>query len=1306
MTHACKSWSDALDLAAQKFDVLSWGRELDTGKSAGILRLSTSCLRDRHIRAIIYAIELGYEHITELSIHFCSEYSTDKGADRQDPFSPEGCHSTYLQWLSMSTSLPAPSSAKKSVYDRLSEGNNSTSKNNYPKDAIKGPDDKTLDMAVESKKRLQSMAALFRSLIKFFPLMQRLKLISFYGICSGFLSKSTVTNIFSTIARNSGTYKQLEGIIIRNCPLGDDMLKSAILNLSTALSIRLLVLHTCDLTDDTAGALGAILTAHKNARDNRLWELCLRKYGPTLKESIRSRTQEGHFTLAQLQRIRCMHELKGLAYLDLGYNNFGNELCTELLDSLKDDTYVHSISLDGNKNIRLSTSVMIPKYDNGDLDYIYDNLITLARNDEDRTTENSNCTQNIETSNKNLPIRMAERISQIENLDPRACTARSRAEQVVLQSICPDYEPSTKSNVITYLASYARSTDDLKTLMTLKAHPLVQLLLQNTTILHLLLDSSTTPTLLRFVHTRLSENRKLANKRLLEDADKALTHEKDIEEAVEELREHENLQGMIKKLKLAVDPINFCTTEKPVSPEYDNLTPRRRSRRGKSISQMMNTKHKIRNLDHLNDDITSEQATPPVDKDVYPLGSSSREKLSSNAQARPQSASKTQQTRTVRHTNKRPASNELQAGQRLKESRRENIYYANASSGFSNYSKGPLPFETTKKPHQRTLSAGKNIYKDKEDSDDIPISRKHKPDPFISKSAQRRSASQGKTGTANKNVASTIPGQETGQLLKKQVSAEKLTLTKQHTVAPRRARSRQQQAHRAPTSSKWQSPALARRDSYISISSDDEAKYTVIRSPHRPISTSKSTSLVRLSQGVPSSEPLRTSPHTKRKAYRQEIPTYTQVDASALSEIEPVRTSNSPINKPDNHGSGIEQSDFNDIIPTHNHEGSRDSFSRALHDNIDAIRLEHYAPPVLTEPSSIHITQEDKNKIYKRLLQDMASSQYASSDYDDTSAELRELSAKAQSIIQNSRLKRNNVSNTIDTPNIPKYNFYSHNKEDHDADELHVDELSNTTTSRLSQSRPKQLDSADIELKEIDQLLTKAQNMGEELDKSYKRINSLYMETMQDVYGSTTRKDREDSAIHLKQLEPKQVDMQVVDQLLVDSSPPQTTQSQTKSLAERLALSKMSTSGVSKWSAYSTTALTNDELLKSVDSIIGDHHTSHESVYQNGSSDASKITDLDISSMKESIKTNGTPILAANLGDESFESVIGLLYTVLMYFTRSDRTEALRVYKINEPRILAYIEEILAKLRSNELHLNEVSGCLYELVASLIKDGA
>lgn len=54
-------------------------------------------------------------------------------------------------------------------------------------------------------------------------------------------------------------YKQLDGIIVRNCPLGDDMLKSAILNLSTALSIRLLVLHTCGLTDELAGVLGQYL---------------------------------------------------------------------------------------------------------------------------------------------------------------------------------------------------------------------------------------------------------------------------------------------------------------------------------------------------------------------------------------------------------------------------------------------------------------------------------------------------------------------------------------------------------------------------------------------------------------------------------------------------------------------------------------------------------------------------------------------------------------------------------------------------------------------------------------------------------------------------------------------------------------------------------------------------------------------------------------------------------------------------------------------------------------------------------------
>lgn len=1294
MTHACTSWSHALDLAAQKFDVVSWGRELDRGKPTGTLRLSTSCLKDRHIRAIIYAIELGYEHITELSVHFCSDYSTDKGTERQDPFSSEGCHSTYLQWLGMTTSLSRPDSEKKSVYDRLSAGTSLSSRDNYPKDTTKGVDERVLDMTVESKKRLQSMATLFRLLIRYCPLMQHLKLISFYGICPGFLSKSTITSLFSAMARNSGMYKQLDGIIVRNCPLGDDMLKSAILNLSTALSIRLLVLHTCGLTDELAGVLGAILTAHKNARDNRLWELCLRKYGPTLRESGNSALREGHFTFAQLQKIRCMHELKGLTYLDLGYNSFGNELCTELLDSLKDDTYVHSISLDGNKGVKLSTSIMIPTYDNGDLDYIYDNLITIVKNNEDNSAENFHCSHDAEFKNKNLPIRMAERISEIENGDSRAGTARSRAEQIVLQSICPDYEPSTKSNVISYLASYARSTDDLKTLMTLKAHPLVQLLLQNTTILHLLLDSSTTPTLLRFVHSRLSANRKLANKHLLENADKVLTHERDLEEAVEELREQENLQGMIKKLKLAADPINFLAAEKPVALEYDNLTPRRRSRRGKSISRIINTKHKLKDLEQLDNDISG-QTTPPLDKDVYPL-CSSREKASNYTQSRPQSASKVQQTKTTRRTAKRPVSTEAQATQRLKENQKENIYYSNASSGFSNYSKGPLPFDVARKPRQRALSAGKNACK--EDSDDVPAFRRNKPDPFASRQTQQRSVSQGKVGNTTKNAVAFTPGKETGRSLKKQISVEKLTSTKQNVAIPRQTRPNQQQTHRPATSTRWESPVLSRHNDHVSVSSDDEAKYSVIHSPRRPISTSKSTSLVRLSQGIPSTEPLRTSPHTKKKTSRQELPVYAPVDASALSEIEPVRSSNSPINKPDNHGSGIEQSDVNDIALNRNTEGSRDSFSKALHDNIDTIRLEHYAPPVLTEPSSVYITQEDKNKLYIRLLQDMASSQQASSEYDDTSAELRELSAKAQSIIKNSRLRKE------DTPNVPKYNFYSHKREGGEVDELHIDELSNTAASGLSQSRSRRLDSADIELKEIDQLLTKAQSMGEELDRSYKRINSLYMETMQDVYGSTTKKVKENGGAHLDQVEPKQVDMQVVDQLLVNNSPSRPTQYQPKNLAEKLALSKMSASGTSKWSAYSTTTLTNDELLRSVDSIIGDHPTSHESRYQNGSSDVSRTTDLDISSMKESIRTNGTPILAANIGDESFESVIGLLYTVLMYFTRSDRSEALRVYKLNEPRILAYIEEILVKLRCNELHLNEVSGCLYELVATLVKD--
>ncbi|TNJ29341.1 hypothetical protein GMRT_10972 [Giardia muris] len=563
--HPCKSWAQALDLAAQKHGLGAWGRELDLGRRDGVVRFSVGHFRDNHLRALITALELGHRFLTEFSIHAADDEVGGPRTSGESPFLPDGCHIAYLGWIGLSkASDQAQSTHRRTVFDRLAVHGSQQDADLRPRSAGKSSSQTPADRIAEGRSRTQRLGTLLKLLPSLLPQMPGLQVLAFYGLTPAVANKNVLSRLLAAAACNSTTYRTLDAIILRNCRLGDEAFRAALTNVSTALSIRLLVLHTCGLTDQAAGAIGAVLTAHKNGRDSRLWELCLKKYGAT--------TQLGGYTSDQLQKVKCMTQLRGITYLDLGFNGFGNELCEALYDSLRDDTYVHSISLDGNTGIKLAPASLLPRCDNGDLDYVFD--LAAAPGE----------VQSGGGSKGYLPVRMAERIAQIDIL--RHGDLDSAEVRSVVQSICPDYRPSAQSTIISYLATYARTAEELASLLEIKAHPLVQLLLQNTTIVHLLLDETLNPSLLRFVNNRLKANRNLMNA-FMRGAGKALAQEARNEQEEETRKAEDGVRALVQRTELVQDPLQLPRVEDPLAMDFDvsTLPARPRSRKGKSISR-------------------------------------------------------------------------------------------------------------------------------------------------------------------------------------------------------------------------------------------------------------------------------------------------------------------------------------------------------------------------------------------------------------------------------------------------------------------------------------------------------------------------------------------------------------------------------------------------------------------------------------------------------------------------------------------------------------------------------------------------
>ena len=53
------TWSDVLNKIANKYHILSWGREIENGREYGIIRMSTCYMKPKHLSAIAEAIQEG-----------------------------------------------------------------------------------------------------------------------------------------------------------------------------------------------------------------------------------------------------------------------------------------------------------------------------------------------------------------------------------------------------------------------------------------------------------------------------------------------------------------------------------------------------------------------------------------------------------------------------------------------------------------------------------------------------------------------------------------------------------------------------------------------------------------------------------------------------------------------------------------------------------------------------------------------------------------------------------------------------------------------------------------------------------------------------------------------------------------------------------------------------------------------------------------------------------------------------------------------------------------------------------------------
>ncbi|CAL6115241.1 Conserved_hypothetical protein [Hexamita inflata] len=174
-------WNEILVKVGKKYNIISWGREIDAGRSFGILRLSTVFMKAHHILALCQAIEQGAHLLQEISIHFSA--FEDKHDQLVNPFLPRGIHYQYLSYLDHpipQVCNPYPQKKTGTIYDRLNgEGQGKASTDLKPKDKEKTE----LTEQMNSSKGFQlALQKLMKTICGKVQEMCNLKLLAFYNL--------------------------------------------------------------------------------------------------------------------------------------------------------------------------------------------------------------------------------------------------------------------------------------------------------------------------------------------------------------------------------------------------------------------------------------------------------------------------------------------------------------------------------------------------------------------------------------------------------------------------------------------------------------------------------------------------------------------------------------------------------------------------------------------------------------------------------------------------------------------------------------------------------------------------------------------------------------------------------------------------------------------------------------------------------------------------------------------------------------------------------------------------------------------
>ncbi|CAL6068973.1 Conserved_hypothetical protein [Hexamita inflata] len=560
-------WNEILVKVGKKYNIISWGREIDAGRSFGILRLSTVFMKAHHILALCQAIEQGAHLLQEISIHFSA--FEDKHDQLVNPFLPRGIHYQYLSYLDHpipQVCNPYPQKKTGTIYDRLNgEGQGKASTDLKPKDKEKT---EATEQMNSSKGFQLALQKLMKTICGKVQEMCNLKLLAFYNLNIQNFSIKLQNELQDGLYHISSTQFLFEGLIFRNCEL-ERRANQLIGALAEVFSLKLLVLSNVGLSDIKQD-LKLLLEKHQSERDQKLWEQSLKDRRISFsraKSDVRSLSaskstkkqpfvdlnkindqpveqlqpkQKYKFTPEELKSMRIRHELKGIQYIDLGYNDLDNKFLESIIETLINDHYVNSLDLIGNKfDLRVKT---IRKGQNVvQIDYGTEELLDWDLWEQDRppvrttpvlvsryaqqpkavSPKINKLKPQILNNKVYLPVALAAQCDVLDKIDHYQTL--DNFQRFILHTSVPNFMRYSQIQSVQLLQNYSSSSSELEELKQLQAHPLVRLMLQNTTLTHVSLGEETNFALKKFVELRLELNKRCVTELLTKFAERELT---------------------------------------------------------------------------------------------------------------------------------------------------------------------------------------------------------------------------------------------------------------------------------------------------------------------------------------------------------------------------------------------------------------------------------------------------------------------------------------------------------------------------------------------------------------------------------------------------------------------------------------------------------------------------------------------------------------------------------------------------------------------------------------------------------------